>query len=134
MFRQFSHRNAGFKLLHKNLLLLMISAAMLAFPLTSSLAQVIRSSPPCIRGLNNQRAICTGWVVCDSAYFTTTVYGSMSVYQACPGYTVHNYAAVYKLVNSTGIGADGQTHLYSGGGPTLTFRYTPRCRVRELRR
>lgn len=48
----------------------------------------------------------------------------MTVYQTCPGYTVHNYASVYTLVNLNGLGADGQTYLYSGGGPTLMFRYT----------
>src|SRR6266550_4297365 len=48
----------------------------------------------------------------------------MTTYKTCPGYSVYNYASTYTLVDLTGIGTDGTTKLYSGGGPLLTYRYT----------
>lgn len=121
MFRKLSSWSADCEFSKEKLRLFIISAALLAFPFVSSQAQVVVSSPTCIRGLNNIRATCTGWARCQSPlFYSIMLRGFMSTYKKCPGYTVHNYASVYKLDNLTGIGVDGQTYLYSGGGPTLT--------------
>ena len=100
-----------------------ITLTLVTFLYIPAYGQVYQSKP-CTLGLNNVPAVCTGWVKCYQSIFTDLlIQGTITTYQTCPGYTVHNYAAVYALVNLTGMGMDGTTQLYSGAGPVLTYRY-----------
>ena len=148
MFKQPSKYTAGYRSTAIKLLLFILSVALLTSPFVSSQGQVISSSPECHLGLNNEPVRCTGWVKCDNVTSILTINAVMYTYQSCPGYIVHNDARVYTLANLTGIGADGQTLLYSaldkllkglgyigigadgqtllysGAGPILKYKYT----------
>jgi hypothetical protein len=125
MLRQVSKRMPGRECFRVTLFHLLLTLALLVSPLTSARGQVVvASSPDCNIGLNDQPAVCTGWVRCESLVTRVTITASQRTYQVCSGYIVHNNAHVYPLVNLTGIGADGQTQLGSGAGKTLKYRYT----------
>jgi hypothetical protein len=126
MFKKLSTLLAKYALSNEKFCLFMISAALLAVPLTSSQAQgvVISATPPCDRGLNNRAVRCEVSARCKmSANLYSLLDAWVRTDKFCPFNVVYNYAYAGKSANLTGVVFGGSSQLGSGGGPMMEYSY-----------